>query len=103
MVRLTRQSSGPILGSSSRTISGRCLQDFQSSDAQELNLWDLGVSKNFSITETVKFQVRGEFINAFNTPVFNAPNLTPTDSTFGQVTSQANLARNVQIGLKLIF
>lgn len=70
---------------------------------QGLNLWDLGVSKNFRITETVRFQLRGEFINAFNTPVFNNPNLTPNSSAFGKVTSQANLARNIQIGLKLIF
>jgi hypothetical protein len=70
---------------------------------QGLNLWDLSVSKNFSFTETIKFQLRGEFINAFNTPIFNNPNLDPRSANFGIVTSQANLARNVQIGLKLIF
>jgi hypothetical protein len=70
---------------------------------QGLNLWDLSVSKNFSFTETIKFQLRGEFINAFNTPIFNNPNLDPRSANFGQITSQANLARNVQIGLKLIF
>lgn len=70
---------------------------------QGLNLWDLSVSKNFTITETVKFQLRSEFLNAFNTPVFNNPNLDPRNANFGKVTSQANLARNVQLGLKLIF
>lgn len=70
---------------------------------QGLNLWDLSVSKNFTITETIKFQLRGEFLNAFNTPVFNNPTLDPRNANFGKVTSQANLARNVQIGLKLIF
>ena len=70
---------------------------------QGLNLWDLSVSKNFAFTERFRLQLRGEFINAFNTPVFNNPNLTPSDANFGRVTSQANLARNVQIGLKLIF
>jgi hypothetical protein len=70
---------------------------------QGLNLWDLSVSKNLSFTERFRLQLRGEFINAFNTPVFNNPNLDPRNANFGKVTSQANLARNVQIGLKLIF
>lgn len=70
---------------------------------QGLNLWDLSVSKNFSFTETIKLQLRGEFLNAFNHPVFNDPNLTPNNANFGRVTSQNNLPRNVQIGLKLIF
>jgi carboxypeptidase family protein len=70
---------------------------------QGLNLWDLSVSKNFAFTERIKLQLRGEFINAFNTPVFNNPNLDPRNANFGKVTSQANLPRNAQIGLKLIF
>ncbi len=71
--------------------------------SQGLNLWDLSVSKNFSFTESIKLQLRGEFLNAFNTPVFNNPNLDPRAANFGKVTSQNNLPRNVQIGLKLIF
>jgi Carboxypeptidase regulatory-like domain len=70
---------------------------------QPLNLWDLSVIKNFSITERFKFQLRGEFLNAFNHPQFGDPNTDPTSSNFGRVTSQSNLPRNVQIGLKLIF
>jgi hypothetical protein len=70
-------------------------------DAQ--NLWDLSVSKNFAFTETIRLQLRGEFLNAFNTPIFDNPNLDPRNSNFGRVTQQANLPRNVQIGLKLIF
>jgi len=87
------------LANNVRTLPSR----FPQWRGQGLNLWDLGISKNFRITERVRFQLRGEFINAFNTPVFNNPNLTPTSSDFGKVTSQANLARNIQIGLKLIF
>ena len=68
-----------------------------------LNLWDLGVSKNFSFTERIKFQLRGEFLNAFNTPNFASPNLTPSNSAFGKITGQNNLARNVQIVLRLVY
>jgi hypothetical protein len=70
---------------------------------QPLNLWDLSLIKNFSITEKVKFQLRGEFLNAFNHPQFGDPNTDPTNSNFGKVTGQNNLPRNVQIGLKVVF
>lgn len=70
---------------------------------QRLNLWDLSVSKNFAFTESIKLQLRGEFLNAFNKVIFGAPNLTPNNTNFGKVTGQDNLPRDVQIGLKLIF
>ncbi len=71
--------------------------------AQGLNLWDLSIIKNFSITETVRFQLRGEYLNAMNHAQFNDPERNPTNSNFGKSTSQNNLPRNVQFGLKLIF
>ena len=70
---------------------------------QPLNLWDLSMIKNFSITERIKFQLRGEFLNAFNHPQFGDPNTDPTSSNFGKVTGQNNLPRNIQIGLRLVF
>jgi len=73
---------------------------------QRINLWDLSVIKNVNLTEGAKLQIRGEFLNAFNHPIldFNANNIVnPTRADFGKITSQANLPRNVQIGLKLIF
>lgn len=70
---------------------------------QPLNLWDLSVIKNFSVTEGLKFQLRGEFLNAFNHPQFADPGTDPTSSNFGKTTGQNNLPRNVQIGLKIIF
>ncbi len=50
-----------------------------------------------------RLQLRGEFLNAFNHPQFNDPNRSTTNSNFGKSTSQNNLPRNVQIGLKLVF
>ncbi len=70
---------------------------------QPLNLWDVSLIKSFSFSESVRLQLRGEFLNAFNHPQFNNPFLDPTDSDFGKVTSQANLPRNIQLGIKLIF
>jgi hypothetical protein len=82
-----------------RTLPSRFAQ-FRGDD---LNLWDLSVSKNFSITETIKIQLRGEFLNAFNKVIFDNPNLTPTNSNFGKTLGQSNLPRDVQIGLKVVF
>jgi hypothetical protein len=63
----------------------------------------MSVLKNFAVRESVKFQVRGEFLNALNHAQFENPNLTPTNSSFGTISGQTNLPRNVQIGLKIIF
>lgn len=64
--------------------------------------WDLGVMKNFHITESKYFQFRSEFINFTNTPAFNAANRSVTSAQFGQVlTSQGE--RNVQFAMKFYF
>jgi hypothetical protein len=70
---------------------------------QNLNLWDISVLKKIRVFEGLQLELRGEFLNAFNHVQFNDPEPNPTSSNFGRVTSQANLPRNVQIGLKLIF
>jgi hypothetical protein len=87
------------LAFNTRTLPSR-LPGFR---GQPLNLWDISFIKNFLFTETARLQLRGEFLNAFNHPQFNNPVLDPASSNFGRVTSQANLPRNIQLGIKLIF
>ena len=101
VVSAARQRSDPRirLADNIRTFPTR-LSGFRS---QALNLWDLSLIKSFFFNETTRLQLRGEFLNAFNHPQFNNPNLDPTSSSFGRITSQANLPRNVQLGIKLIF
>ncbi len=70
---------------------------------QGLDLWDISLIKSFLVTERVRLQFRGEFLNAFNHAQFNDPNLDPTSSDFSKVTSQNNLPRNIQLALKLTF
>jgi outer membrane receptor protein involved in Fe transport len=68
--------------------------------------YDLSVIKNTEIREGKQLQFRAEFLNAFNHPNFAAPTgnaLNPTNATFGQVTSTANVARRIQLGLKFLF
>jgi len=48
-------------------------------------------------------QFRAECYNLFNTPQFGSPNGTVSSASFGQVTSQRNVPREFQFGLKIKF
>lgn len=71
--------------------------------SDSMSNWDLSIFKKQKITEKVHVQIRGEFLNAFNTPYFAAPNTNQYSSAFGKVTAQYNLPRRIQLGLKLVF
>lgn len=66
---------------------------------------DASVAKNFTITEQVKLQFRGEMVNATNTPWFSrlASNATSvTNANFGkQDITQRNLPRFIKLVLNL--
>jgi hypothetical protein len=64
---------------------------------------DFSVFKNVVITERVRFQIRGEAFNLFNTPAFGNPNAVLTTGQFGTVTSTQINNRQIQLGLKLLF
>lgn len=58
----------------------------------------------FSIRDrAIRAQFRFEVFNVSNTPRFGAPNGNITAASFGQVTSQANAPRDIQMGLKFVF
>jgi hypothetical protein len=65
---------------------------------------DLTLKKDIAIRESMRIQLRAEFLNAFNEPYFLAPATGPTATNFGQIPSpQDNYARRAQLGLKFIF
>ena len=64
--------------------------------------WDFSVFKNFKITEKVNTQFRAECINAWNHPNLMLPNMSPTSSTFGQITDQ-DATRSWVLSLKVSF
>jgi hypothetical protein len=68
-----------------------------------LKNWDFSLLKNFALHESVALQLRGEFFNVLNHPVFGTPDTDLTSNTFGRVFSQANSPRVGQVALKLIF
>jgi hypothetical protein len=62
---------------------------------------DASIIKNFRLVERLALQYRCEFFNAFNHPVMNGPNLTPTNAAFGTITSVYNQERHIQMALRL--
>lgn len=65
--------------------------------------YDLSILKNTSITEKVRFEIRGEFLNATNTPIFANPNTDQYNTAFGTITATRGYARRIQLGIKLIY
>lgn len=70
--------------------------------APGINNWDMGIFKNFSITERVSFQFRLESFNAFNHTQWGVPNRNRADARFGRVLG-TRPARINQLGAKIVF
>ena len=61
------------------------------------------LAKSFRITESVRVDLRGEAFNLLNRTVFDTGSTNLNAGTFGQVTSQMNTPRQMQVALKLNF
>lgn len=66
---------------------------------------DFHAKKEFNLTESVKFQVRYEAFNFFNTPFFGFPNASIGSPTAGRITSLVNdgSMRSMQISGRISF
>ena len=64
---------------------------------------DVSVFKNFTLHESVKLQFRAESFNTMNHPQFSLPNTSIGASSAGVISTQANLPRDIQLALKLLF
>ncbi|MBL8210594.1 MAG: TonB-dependent receptor [Bryobacterales bacterium] len=76
---------------------------FNDARADGVNQVDLSIIKAFPIRERLSLTYRCEFFNLTNTPIFSAPNLSPTNTNFGLITNQANQPRRIQMALRLVF
>jgi hypothetical protein len=68
-----------------------------------INNFDASLLKSFNFTEKAYFQLRFESFNIVNHPTFAAPNTTATSTSFGLITAQANLPRQIQLGARLVW
>jgi hypothetical protein len=67
-------------------------------------LWnlDFALSKNFQLTERLRFQLRAEMLNALNHPNPNVVNMNFSSSAFGEITG-ATAARVIQFHARVSF
>ena len=71
-----------------------------------VNTWDMGLSKNFRLTERYRFQFRTEMFNAFNRVTFASPsNCTCAGANFGLInsTNGSYPSRVIQLAGKFYF
>ncbi|HZT33696.1 MAG TPA: carboxypeptidase-like regulatory domain-containing protein [Bryobacteraceae bacterium] len=64
---------------------------------------DIGLMKNFPITEALRLQFRSEFFNLTNHPNFGPPNATVNTPAAGIISSTVNDSREIQFALRLDF
>ncbi|MDP2997034.1 MAG: TonB-dependent receptor [Bryobacterales bacterium] len=94
------RTSNRQLSNNIRTLSTR----FNNVRGDGINNLDLSVFKTFRLTERWRAQFRAESYNALNHPQFNNPNLTPTSTAFGTVTSEKGHGqRQLTFAIKLLF
>jgi hypothetical protein len=86
-----------------QVYSGQCAPQNVYVTGPRFTRFDLSIVKRVNITERVNFELRGEFLNAFNNINFlfpplsgAAPFITPTSQTFMQVTSAYTDSSNTQ-------
>jgi hypothetical protein len=66
-------------------------------------LLDLGFLKNVNLGSRMRAQFRAEVYNALNRANLGGPNTTPTSTTFGTITAQNGLPRQLQLAARLSF
>jgi hypothetical protein len=64
---------------------------------------DLALQREFSMTETVKLQVRAEAFNALNHTNLGTPNRFVNTPQFGTITEAATPGREIQLGVRVSF
>jgi hypothetical protein len=64
---------------------------------------DASVLKRVGLGERRYLQLRFETFNVTNRVTFSAPQLSPTNSAFGQISSQANNPRKIQLAARVVW
>jgi hypothetical protein len=64
---------------------------------------DFSGFKTFALSETFKLELHAEAFNILNRPVFGPPNTSVSSSSFGTISSQINVPRQIQLAAKILF
>jgi hypothetical protein len=72
--------------------------------ADGLNQWNANLLRELKVTERVRMQLRADAINLQNRSQMNPPDVSPTSTNFGRITSQtSSLNRMYQVQMRLTF
>jgi len=64
---------------------------------------DLGIVREFSMTEKTRFEARAEFFNALNHTNLGTPNRFVNTSNFGSITEVSSPGREIQLSARVSF
>jgi hypothetical protein len=79
-------------------------RSFDGLRADGLSQYNANVVRDFRIVEGVRFQIRADALNLQNRSQMNAPDLSPTSTNFGRITSQtSSLNRFYQVQARIQF
>jgi hypothetical protein len=84
-------------------IPGNAPRHFSTLRGPGIRNLDASLSKEFSIREDMKLQIRAEMFNVTNTPRFAFPNSAFGDEGFGNVESTTGNFRKMQFGARFQF
>ncbi len=93
------RNSAQQLGSNIQTLSSR----FNDVRLDGINNFNLSMYKHFHVKERFNLRFMVIAANALNHAQFGAPNTSPINSAFGTVTTIRGPARQIILGLKLLF
>ncbi|HWB83123.1 MAG TPA: TonB-dependent receptor [Bryobacteraceae bacterium] len=71
--------------------------------ADGIHNWDTKLYRRFVIHERLNFNFSVDLLNMTNHTNFGTPNLDPTSTNFGRVTSQSGSPRQIQLNLRIDF
>ena len=82
-------------------VAGNAPRHFSNLRGDGIRNLDASLSKEFTIKESMKLQIRAEMFNATNTPRFAFPDIGFGNESFGQVTSTTgNFPKDPQVGAR---
>ena len=95
----TASVNGVTLQTNIRTLHST----FSQYRADKTNNVDASIARQVKFHEYLTGELRMEAFNVLNHPQFSGPSLSPTSTAFGQISSQANTSRILQISAHIRF
>lgn len=71
--------------------------------ADIINNWDIRILRKINLYERLNMSFSVDLLNAANRVQYSAPSVTPSSTTFGALTGQANGPRQIQFNLRVDF